>query len=79
LGNRNILLGFVALTTVFFMLPAGSIISELLPGEIGRTWILFSVQMTTLILSTALAITLFLLFRLRINHGLVNKASGELF
>ncbi len=78
LRNRNILLVFVALTTFFFILPAGSIISDLLPGEIGRIWILFSVRMTTLILSAALAITLFLLFRLRKNDALVKKASGEL-
>ena len=75
--NRNILLVFMAITTFFFMLPAGSIISDLLPGDIGRTWILFLVRMTTLILSAALAITLFLLFRLRKNHTLVNKTAGE--
>ncbi len=75
--SRNLLLVFMSTTTFFFMLPAGSIISDLLPGEIGRTWILFSVRMTTLILSAALAITLFLLFRLRKNHALVNKSSGE--
>ena len=75
--TRNILLVFVAITTFFFMLPAGSIISDLLPGEIGRAWILFSVRMTTLILSAALAATLFLLFRLRKNHALVKKTPGE--
>ncbi len=75
--TRNILLVFVGITTFFFMLPAGSIISDLLPGEIGRAWILFSVRMTTLILSAALAATLFLLFRLRNNHALVKKIPGE--
>jgi hypothetical protein len=59
------------------MLPAGGIISDLLPGEIGRTWTLFSVYMTTLILSAALVATLFLLFRLRKNHALVKKAARE--
>jgi hypothetical protein len=75
--TRKILLVFVGITTLFFMLPAGSIISDLLPGEIGRAWILFSVRMTTLILSAALAATLFLLFRLRKNHALVKKIPGE--
>jgi hypothetical protein len=75
--SRNILLVFVAITTLFFMLPAGGIISDLLPGEIGRTWTLFSVYMTTLILSAALVATLFLLFRLRKNHALVKKAARE--
>jgi hypothetical protein len=75
--SRNFLLVFVAITTLFFMLPAGSIISDLLPGEIGRTWTLFSVHMTTLILSAALTITLFLLFRLRNNQALVKKIPGE--
>jgi hypothetical protein len=76
--SRNLLLVFVTTTTFFFMLPAGSIISDLLPGEFGRTWILFSVRMTTLILSAALAATLFLLFRLRVNHALVKKTPGEI-
>ncbi|TET39118.1 MAG: DUF2029 domain-containing protein [Anaerolineales bacterium] len=75
--SRNILLVLVAITTLFFMLPAGGIISDLLPGEIGRTWTLFSVYMTTLILSAALVVTLFLLFRLRKNHALVKKTAGE--
>ncbi len=78
LRNRNILLVFVAITTFFFMLPAGSIISDLLPGEIGRAWILFSVRMTTLLLSAALAITLLLLFRLRNNPARVKKTPGEI-
>ncbi|MEA1977126.1 MAG: glycosyltransferase family 87 protein [Chloroflexota bacterium] len=77
LRNRNLLLVFVATTTFFFMLPAGSIISYLLPGEIGRAWILFFVRMTTLILGAALAATLYLLFRLRKNHALVKKTLGE--
>jgi len=74
--NRNILLIFVAATTVFFMLPAGSIIRVLLPDQIGSAWIIFSVRMTTLLLSAALGITLFLLFRLRGNHKMVNKPAG---
>ncbi len=78
LRNRNILLVFVAITTFFFMLPAGSIISDLLPGEIGRAWILFSGRMTTLLLSAALAITLLLLFRLRNNPARVKKTPGEI-
>lgn len=79
LRNRNNLLIFVAVTTIFFMLPAGSIISDLLPGEIGHSWILFSVHMTTLILSSALVITLFLLFRLRGNHIMDNQAARTRF
>ncbi|MCK4740909.1 MAG: hypothetical protein KAS80_01360 [Anaerolineales bacterium] len=74
--SRNILLVFVVATTIFFMLPAGSIIRDLLPGNIGSAWILFSVRMTTLILSAALAITLFLLFRLRGNQTVDNKTAG---
>ncbi len=77
LRNRNILLVFVAATTIFFMLPAGSIIRDLLPGQIGSTWITFSVRMTTLILSAALSITLFLLFRLRGNQRMVNNSGEE--
>jgi len=77
LRTRKILLVFVGITTLFFMLPAGSIINGILPGEIGRAWILFSVCMTTLILIAALAATLFLLFRLRKNHALVKKTPGE--
>ncbi len=75
--SLTFLLVFVTATTVFFMLPAGNIISDLLPGEIGRTWTLFSVRMTTLILSAALAATLFLLFRLRKNQALLKKTPGE--
>lgn len=71
--NRNILLVFVAITSIFFMLPAGSVIRDLLPGQISSAWIAFSVHVTTLLLSAALAITFFLLFRLRGNHGMVNK------
>ena len=78
LQKRNILLAFVAVTTIFFMLPAGSIIRDLLPGQIGSSWILFSVRMTTLILSAALAITLFLLFRLSGNYRMVNNSGEEI-
>ncbi len=78
LRNRNILLVFLAVTTIFFMLPAGSIIRDFLPGRIGSAWILFSVRMTTLILSAALAITLFLLFRLRGNHTMANNSGNEI-
>ncbi len=78
LRNRNILLVFFAVTTIFFMLPAGSIIRDFLPGRIGSAWILFSVRMTTLILSAALAITLFLLFRLRGNHTMANNSENEI-
>ncbi len=73
LRNRNILLVFVAGTTIFFMLPAGSIIRDLLPGQIGIDWILFSVRMTTLILSAALATTLFLLAQLKGNTRWTSK------
>ena len=78
LRNRNMLLVFVAVTTIFFMLPAGSMIRDLLPGQIGSAWILFSVRLTTLILSAALIITLFLLFRLRGNHRMVNNNGEEI-
>jgi len=78
LRNRNILLVFVAATTIFFTLPAGSIIRDLLPGNIGSAWILFSGRMTTLILSAALALTLFLLFRLRGSHRMVNNSGNEI-
>lgn len=73
LRNRNILLVFVAGTTIFFMLPAGSIIRDLLPGQISIDWILFSVRMTTLILSAALATTLFLLAQLKGNTRWTSK------
>ncbi|MGB2895778.1 MAG: hypothetical protein WBB65_06390 [Anaerolineales bacterium] len=75
--NRNILLVFVAVTTIFLMLPAGSILRDLLPGPIGSAWTLFSVRMTTLLLSAALGITLFLLFRFRGNQTMVPKTTGE--
>ena len=75
--NRNVLLLFVAVTTIFFMLPAGSILRQLLPGQIGSAWTLLSVRMTTLILSAALGITLFLLFRVRENQTMDQEMTGE--
>jgi hypothetical protein len=75
--SRNTLLIFIGLSAIVFMLPAGSLIRDLLPSYIGNVWTLLSVRATTLILLTALPITIFLIFRYResynIDRGSIKK------
>jgi hypothetical protein len=47
------------------MLPAGSLLRDLLPTNLGSAWIKISVRTTSLLLLAALAATIFLLFRYR--------------
>jgi hypothetical protein len=74
--SRNILLVFIGLSTIVFMLPAGSLIRGLLPSYIGNTWTLLSVRTTTLMLLAALSITIFLLFRYRGRYNM-DRLPGE--
>ena len=62
---RSSLLFFIVSSTVVFMLPAGSLLRDLLPANLGSAWINISVRTTSLLLLAALAATIFLLFRYR--------------
>ena len=73
---RSALFFFIVSTSIVLMLPAGSLLREFLPANLGSAWIRISVRTTSLLLTAALAVTIFLLFRYREGYK-VNTLSME--